>query len=162
MTNSSCRLRFFYRLHQSSGDPRKAQFLEPHIREFFTDVSTALAQRSWLRLATLKLDDVIIAAVLAFDRGSTVSLYNSGFDPEYRFASPGIELIALELKSAIERGRTYYDFMRGDEAYKYDFGAHDRFVWRLSLGDARQGSVDQASDHQASGEQLPAEGSLQA
>lgn len=128
------RLPVFYQLHQSSGDPRKAQFLEPHIQAFFTDAATTLAQRGWVRLAFLALDGRDVASVLSFDRGSTVALYNSGYDLEFRPISPGIVVIALELKAAIERGRKIYDFLRGDEPYKYDFGAVDRFVWRLTLG----------------------------
>lgn len=126
-------LQNFYRLHQSSSDPRKAQFLEPHLQTFFSDVAHALAQRGWLRLATLKLDGAAIASVLAFARGSTVALYNSGLDPDYRWLSPGIAIIAYELQAAIAAGCTTYDFLRGDEPYKYDFGAHDRFVWSLKL-----------------------------
>lgn len=124
----------FFRLHQSSADPRKAQFLELPLQHFFTEVSVALAGRGWLRLSTLQLDGADIASVLSFDRESTVALYNSGFDPQYRPISPGLIIIAHELQSAIERGRRTYDFLRGDEPYKYDFGAEDRFVWRMCLG----------------------------
>lgn len=127
-------LETFFRLHQSSGDPRKAHFLQPHIRAFFTDVSLAFAERGWLRLAMLRFDEIPIATVLSFHRGGAVQLYNSGYDPHYRPISPGIVLLAYELRSAIEEGHTQYDFLRGDEPYKYDFGAQDRFVWRICLG----------------------------
>ncbi|OGG45988.1 MAG: hypothetical protein A3F84_25480 [Candidatus Handelsmanbacteria bacterium RIFCSPLOWO2_12_FULL_64_10] len=131
----------FYHLHRSSGNVRKAQFLEPRIQAFFSDVALALAERQWVRLAMLYLDDREIASVLSFDRGSTVGLYNSGYDAEFRPMSPGIVVIALELKAAIERGRSTYDFLRGDEPYKYDFGAHDRFVWRVNFGIAARASL---------------------
>ncbi|MBI4214184.1 MAG: GNAT family N-acetyltransferase [Chloroflexi bacterium] len=124
----------FYQLHRSSGDVRKAQFLEPRIQAFFSDAIGALAARGWVRLAMLSLNDVEIASVLSFDRGSAVALYNSGYDVQFRAISPGIVVIALELKGAIERGRSTYDFLRGDEPYKYDFGAQNRFVWSLELG----------------------------
>ena len=127
-------LQDFYRLHQSSSDPKKAQFLEPHLQAFFTDAARTLAERGWLRLSTLRLDGAAIASLLSFDRGSTVSLYNSGLDPEFRWLSPGIIIIAYELQAAIAAGRSHYDFLRGDEPYKYDFGARDCFVWRLQLG----------------------------
>lgn len=146
--NVEAALNSFYRLHQSSGDPRKAQFLQPRLWAFFSDVSLQLAARGWLRLSTLRLDDRPVAAVLGFDRGSTVALYNSGYDPQFRPISPGIVLLAYELRSAIERGRTAYDFLRGNEPYKYDLGAHDRFVWRLCLGpgEASCPSPESASD----------------
>ena len=124
-------LQEFYRLHQSSSDPKKAQFLDLHLQAFFSDAARILAERGWLRLSTLRLDGAAIASLLSFDRGSTVSLYNSGLDPEFRWLSPGIVIIAYELQAAIAAGRLTYDFLRGDEPYKYDFGARDRFVWRL-------------------------------
>jgi len=52
-----------------------------------------------------------------------VSVYNSGFEPDARAASPGIVLIAHALREAISRGRQGFDFLSGEEAYKYDFGA---------------------------------------
>jgi CelD/BcsL family acetyltransferase involved in cellulose biosynthesis len=128
-------LKDFYRLHQSSSDPKKAQFLEPHLQAFFSEAAHTLARRGWLRLSVLHLDGVAIASLLSFDRGTTVSLYNSGLDPEFRWLSPGIIIIAEEIQSAIAAGRVTYDFLRGDEPYKYDFGAHDRFVWRVTLGE---------------------------
>lgn len=128
-------LKEFYRLHQSSSDPKKAQFLEPQLQAFFTNAARTLAARGWLRLSTLRLNDAAIASLLSFVRGATVSLYNSGLDPEYRWLSPGIVIIAYEMQAAIAAGHTTYDFLRGDEHYKYDFGAQDRFVWRLRFGE---------------------------
>jgi CelD/BcsL family acetyltransferase involved in cellulose biosynthesis len=37
------------------------------------------------------------------------------------------------LKWANENGRSAFDFMRGNEEYKYRFGAIDRFVMRARL-----------------------------
>jgi CelD/BcsL family acetyltransferase involved in cellulose biosynthesis len=47
--------------------------------------------------------------------------------------SPGWVLLGHLLKWANENGRDEFDFMRGNEDYKYKFGAIDRFVMRVTL-----------------------------
>jgi CelD/BcsL family acetyltransferase involved in cellulose biosynthesis len=42
-------------------------------------------------------------------------------------------LLGYLLKWANENKRQSFDFMRGDEAYKYRFGAVDRFVVRAKI-----------------------------
>jgi len=44
--------------------------------------------------------------------------------------SPGWVLLGSLLQWANERHVAEFDFMRGDEEYKYRFGAVDRFVVR--------------------------------
>jgi CelD/BcsL family acetyltransferase involved in cellulose biosynthesis len=39
--------------------------------------------------------------------------------------------VALDIHSAISEGYKYYDFLRGDEDYKYRFGAHERYTVRV-------------------------------
>jgi CelD/BcsL family acetyltransferase involved in cellulose biosynthesis len=60
-------------------------------------------------------------------------VYNSGIDRRYMEYSPGWVLLGYLLKWANENGRETFDFMRGNEDYKYKFGALDRFVMRASL-----------------------------
>ena len=51
-----------------------------------------------------------------------MGLYNSGFRPEAAALSPGLILLAHIIRDAIERGQRRFDFLRGEERYKYDFG----------------------------------------
>ena len=50
-----------------------------------------------------------------------VGLYNSGFDPAHAALSPGLVLLARVVRDAIERGMRRFDFLRGEERYKYEF-----------------------------------------
>ena len=54
--------------------------------------------------------------------------YNSAVNRDFLELSPGWVLLAHQIRWACEHGRTELDFMRGDEAYKYRFGAVDRHV----------------------------------
>jgi CelD/BcsL family acetyltransferase involved in cellulose biosynthesis len=40
-------------------------------------------------------------------------------------------MVALYIQRAIEQGRTRIDFMRGNEPYKYQWGAIDEPIGRL-------------------------------
>jgi CelD/BcsL family acetyltransferase involved in cellulose biosynthesis len=71
-------------------------------------------------------------------------VYNSGYDPsQFSHLSPGIVVTARCIEHAISLGRSEFDFLRGDEVYKYRFGAQDTEVRRLLI--ARPGVSLQAA-----------------
>jgi CelD/BcsL family acetyltransferase involved in cellulose biosynthesis len=61
-----------------------------------------------------------VAAVLMFYFGDTAIYYQAGWDPGSPLAamSPAVVLMARSIQDAIASGLTYYEFLRGDEAYK--------------------------------------------
>jgi CelD/BcsL family acetyltransferase involved in cellulose biosynthesis len=96
-------------------------------------MASAMAAEGLIRLFMLRVNAKPAAAVLCFDAGSHLYLYNSGYDPEYSGLSVGIVSKALCLQWAIENGKKGLDFLRGDEPYKYDLGAKDQDIYRLTL-----------------------------
>ena len=68
-----------------------------------------------------------------FDYEDRIWVYNSGIDFTYREFSPGWVLLAYLLEWANQNKRQAFDFMRGDEDYKYRFGAFDRRVVRVMI-----------------------------
>ena len=75
-----------------------------------------------------------MAGYVYFSMGLTVYLYNSGYDPGVHAAlSPGWVLLAHLIERVIESGHRHFDFMRGDEGYKYRFGGKDERVLRLTI-----------------------------
>ncbi len=124
----------FFELHQMS-HPEKAAFMDAQMQGFFRGMSRPMAEKGWLELALLRFDDVPVAAMLAFDYNDEILLYNSGYQAEglYATLSPGWVLIALHIQNAIERGRKAYDFLRGQEDYKYRFGGQDTRVYGLTI-----------------------------
>ncbi len=83
------------------------------------------------RLCFLTVAGRRIAAGITFEDGDTVAYYNAGVDPDARELSPGILLIARYLGRAIARGYRRFDFLRGNEDYKYEWGAVDEPIQRL-------------------------------
>jgi CelD/BcsL family acetyltransferase involved in cellulose biosynthesis len=109
----------------------KAAFMSEQIGRFFHRMAPALAAEGLVRLYVLELNDSAAAAVLCFDQGKRLFLYNSGYDPQYAQFSVGLASKAVCLKDAIEAGYTCVDFLRGHEPYKYDLGSKDRQVYRV-------------------------------
>ena len=122
---------FFLGLMRESRDD-KAEFMTSEREEFFRDMARELLAADVLRLFFLELDGVRVAATLCMDYRGTRFLYNSGFDRAYNHLSVGLLLKVLCLRDAIESGMSYYDLLRGDERYKYDLGAVDVQIYRMT------------------------------
>jgi CelD/BcsL family acetyltransferase involved in cellulose biosynthesis len=122
----------FVALHRQS-KVGKARFMDEPMEVFFRILGRDLAEAGLAALWMLWLDERPAAALFCLEQGGAVSLYNSGFDPEARAMSPGVVLIARTIEDAIARGFRRYDFLRGEEPYKYGFGAVPTEVLRVTL-----------------------------
>lgn len=123
----------FIDLHQKSTTDKENFWDEP-TRSFFRAVAVQLSKAGWLKLYFIELDGVKAASLLCFDYQNEVLVYNSGYDPtHFAHLSPGIILVAFCIQHAIELGRSRFDFLRGDEVYKFRFGAVSETVHRLHI-----------------------------
>ncbi len=119
----------FLDLHRKS-DTEKAGFMDDKMANYFLDMAASLAATGWLDLAILEVDNQPASAYLSFVFNGRVYLYNSGYDPRFASYSAGVALLAYRIHKAILQGCRYFDFLRGDESYKYDFGAKSQYVYR--------------------------------
>ncbi|MEA2576381.1 MAG: hypothetical protein QOH93_3679 [Chloroflexia bacterium] len=125
-------MRAFIALHRSSGLD-KAEFMDDRRAEAFVEMARRMSNSGWLDLAILAVNDVPAAVYLSFNYNGCLYLYNSGYDPDYAAYSAGVALLAYRIHKAILQGLKTFDFLRGDEEYKYDFGAKDTYVYRAVL-----------------------------
>lgn len=114
-------------------DPEKAAFLTPSMREQMRRTCRAAFEHGWLQLAFMEIEGQKAAVYLNFDYRNRIWVYNSGLDRAFLDLSPGWVLLGCLLQWANEQGRTEFDFLRGDEEYKYRFGAVDRFLVRIQV-----------------------------
>lgn len=114
-------------------DEEKAKFLTPLMRTNMKRFMRCSFENGCLQLAFLKVGEQKAAAYLNLDYLNRIWVYNSGLNHDYISYSPGWVLLGHLLKWANENGREEFDFMRGDEDYKYKFGAVDRYVYRLTI-----------------------------
>jgi CelD/BcsL family acetyltransferase involved in cellulose biosynthesis len=114
--------------------PEKADFMDERNRAFFHAVGRASYEAGYLHLTFLTLNGQRVATYLSFVYGDRLMVYNSGLDPAAYRISPGIVLMARLIRNAIEeRSYKVFDFLRGDEPYKYDLGGVDTHVHRLTV-----------------------------
>ena len=119
-------LETFISLHRMSQQDDKQGFMTPAKVAFFGDMAHRLWSEGWLELAFLYADEKPVAGLCCMTYGTTYAAYNSGYHPDYGYLSAGIVLFADRIRSAIRRGYAAFDFLRGNESYKYRFGASDR------------------------------------
>jgi CelD/BcsL family acetyltransferase involved in cellulose biosynthesis len=92
-------------------------------------------------------------AILLDHRKKSYLFYMGGRDPAFAAPPPGLCLHAFSIRHAIENGFKTYDFLRGDEAYKFSFGAKKHFITSLVLRakpKARSGLGPNSSDASSS------------
>lgn len=109
--------------------PEKKTFLTPKMTEFFRNVPVSFADTvSFLTLKTTKT----IASIVFFVQNNSLFLYNSGFN-EIAYTGSGFYLKAMSIKKAIQKNLTVYNFLQGNERYKYDLGGKDSPVWKVTM-----------------------------
>ena len=123
----------FFQLHQASA-PDKAAFWDDATRQFFRDIAWALHNKGKLELSFMYYNGEPVASLFCFREGDAILVYNSGYEPSrYRSLSSGLVLLSQVIEDAIERGIRVFDFLRGDERYKYDFGGVNKAIYRLGV-----------------------------
>jgi CelD/BcsL family acetyltransferase involved in cellulose biosynthesis len=112
---------------------QKAVFLQDSQNvDFFKKMVPIVYQNGWLQMSFITIGGQASAAYLNFVYGNQVLVYNSGLLPDqYGHLSPGIVLLAYNIQHAIEAGYSVFDFLRGNEVYKYRMGAEDTKVYML-------------------------------
>lgn len=83
------------------------------------------------KLCFLTVGERRIGAGITFEFDDTMAYYNAGIDPDARDLSPGVVMVAKYVERAITAGRHRLDFLRGNEPYKYEWGAVDEPIQRL-------------------------------
>ncbi|HEY7598365.1 MAG TPA: GNAT family N-acetyltransferase [Candidatus Limnocylindrales bacterium] len=136
---SPAELARFIELHQArfgddglfpatEGGARSRRFVER-----LAELEAAEPDGGQLHLAQVMCGGRLLFAALAFDDGTTCFLYNAGMDPHASALSPGIVGTAAYLRERLEHGCRRFDFLRGDEPYKYEWGARDEVIERLLI-----------------------------
>ena len=115
-------LKYFVEMHRGA-EGHKGHFMKPEIATFFERVARSLMPLGWLRLDFLEVADRPVASTFSFELGGRFYLYNSAYEPDFARLSPGVVLVSRLIEECIERGLTTFDFLRGQERYKYQLGA---------------------------------------
>lgn len=119
-------------LHRRSR-PDKADFMNPAREAFFRELARRFHEKEWLRLSFLEVAGHPAATFFSFRFDRTEYVYNSGFDPELSRFSPGIVLAAFCIQKAMDDGLKTFNFLRGQEDYKYMLGGREERIYRIRV-----------------------------
>jgi len=112
--------------------PEKAGFFRrPDMHTWFRVLAERLVPDGTFRLHELHVGGLLAASTVSLVHRGTWGLYNSAVDPALAAFAPGVVQVNLLIGEAAEEGCTVFDLLRGDESYKYRYGATDRELTRL-------------------------------
>jgi CelD/BcsL family acetyltransferase involved in cellulose biosynthesis len=89
-----------------------------------------LARAGLLRMHRLHREGEAIGILFAMRGAHSTCYYLGGFDPKWARLSPGTALVGSAIAYAASEGCTEFDFLRGQEGYKYGWGATERPMLR--------------------------------
>lgn len=123
------------RLHGSRWRSRGEEgvLADDPVQRFHCLAAPALQEAGLLRLFTLSVEGRAAAAYYGLQGHKEAYAYLTGFDPAFTFESPGMLLTAHAIATAVAEGARSFHFLRGDEPYKYGWGAVDRWNRRRSF-----------------------------
>jgi len=124
---------FFLHIKRWQAEGVPCTFTDPIFQNFIKDLCKKCAAENRVKLYRIIVDNKAIAAVLMFYWKETAIFYQTGWDPDYKNYSPGVVLIGRTIQDAIDDGRKYYDFLRGDEGYKANWAKEHRTTHTLLL-----------------------------
>jgi CelD/BcsL family acetyltransferase involved in cellulose biosynthesis len=122
----------FLKLFSLSRD-EKAHFMTAQMESFFRSLAKAMAEVGLLRFGVIELDAQPVAMTMGFDYDDSHYLYNSAYDPQFNYLSVGLLCKVLCLKESIEKGKKKWDFLKGDETYKYQLGGREVPLYKCHI-----------------------------
>jgi CelD/BcsL family acetyltransferase involved in cellulose biosynthesis len=104
---------------------------------FLADIAQRFEKRDMLRLFTLSCSADVVAVILAFALDGRVFGYLTGSEPALHCYSVASLLLHESLRYCCEQGFRAWNFCRGDEPYKADWGARPIPRCRLLIHNSR-------------------------
>jgi CelD/BcsL family acetyltransferase involved in cellulose biosynthesis len=128
------------RLHQARWHGRGGGVLgDARVIRFHQYAIADLFEQNLLRCYWLEVAGTVAAIYYGFMHANVAYAYLGGFDPVFAYESPGTILLDHAIREAVREGAGEFHFLRGREAYKFKWGATDRWNrWRtLKRADAQ-------------------------
>jgi CelD/BcsL family acetyltransferase involved in cellulose biosynthesis len=102
-------------------------------RQFHHAAAHHMLRANLMRMYELRSGSQVLGVFYGFaHRGRSYS-YLSGFAPEFASFSIGSILLSHAITQAVQSGCQSFDFLTGDESYKYRWGASDEPTFRVII-----------------------------
>jgi CelD/BcsL family acetyltransferase involved in cellulose biosynthesis len=128
-------LQGFFRVYRRSlsDQPAAQTLVGEKFMAFRHEVAARFATQGRLLLTLLRIDGTEAAGILCFPYRGTCYNYNLCHDPAWQRDSVGTLLQWETIRHAMTIGCHEYDCLRGDEAYKFQWGAQPRRHIRIRI-----------------------------
>ena len=120
--------KIFVSQHKKS-DGEKGKFMTENVEAYFEEL---LNLDGW-KIYYLNTDIGVVSTAFCYENMRGCYLYNSSRNNEYNSINPGIVLNDLIIQGLINDGKSFFDFLKGTERYKFDLGGKSVQLYDLSL-----------------------------
>jgi CelD/BcsL family acetyltransferase involved in cellulose biosynthesis len=117
-------IRLHQERHTSLGRP--GCFASEAFRCFLWDAARQFFKEQWFQLYWLEVDGQPLAAEYDLVSNDAVFTYLGGTSTARRDISAGNVLHCFAVRASLEAGMRVFDFLRGDEEYKFHWGVEER------------------------------------
>ncbi len=116
------------RLHAARWESRgeTGVLADPRVQAYHRAALPSLVAQGLLYATLVRIETRVAGVFYGMRRGATLYAYLGGFDPDFAFESPGTILMGDALDRMMRDGAGQLDLLRGQEPYKYEWGAVDR------------------------------------
>ncbi|MFC1873016.1 GNAT family N-acetyltransferase [Chloroflexota bacterium] len=114
-------------------DGEKGGFMTEEMAAYFRTLSSWAADDGYLCIGILKYPGDILGMTLGFVDGSACYLYNSAYNPQYKYCSVGLLSKIYGIKECITNHIEIWDFLKGEEAYKHQLGGRTVPLYRCVI-----------------------------
>ena len=117
---------------------KSAQYLASGYDDLFADAKnrrlfTELQARNLVLVSSLSAGGNVIAVHLGASHEGSLYWWIPSYGPEFGKFSPGRLLLESLIKASFERGDKEFDFLIGDEAYKWNYATHTRVIGSVGV-----------------------------
>ena len=109
-------------------------FSDPKMEGFYRDIATQFVKKGWLNFSCLVVDDEVASAEYAFIYNRKFYCATSARDMRLSKYSVGHMHQMFLIQYAIEKGLREFDFLRGDEPYKFHWTESSRRYINFVIG----------------------------
>lgn len=111
--------------------PGRGLFSEASHVPFLREALTKLSARGEVALVTLSLADRLVAYLIGLLSGGNFLNYNTAYDRSLASAGVGVAVLRAAVQEAFREKAQVFDFLRGEETYKFEWTKQVRRQVRL-------------------------------
>ena len=107
----------------------KGKFMTKNVEAYFEEL---LKLDGW-KIYYLNTDRGVVSTAFCYETNNGCYLYNSSRDNDFNSINPGIVLNDLIIQGLIHNGKSFFDFLKGTERYKFDLGGKSIQLYDLNI-----------------------------